>query len=106
MQIATVVRSIAEKTTSSPNKQPAPRIATVTSLPSGDTDRAALDKINETRFVALLEENTTSLESLLDEKLLAIRDRFVAGAIEETRMLQIPNFVFGLRLRGKSRLAR
>ena len=73
---------------------------------SRDTDRPALDEIDETRFVALLKENVAFLTGLLDEQLLAIRDRFVAGAIEKTRLFQIPNLIFGCAFFGESRAAR
>ena len=72
----------------------------------GDTDGSAFDEINETRFITLLKKNVAFLTGLLHEKPFAIRDRFVAGAIEKTRLLQIPNLIFGCGLFCRSRASR
>ena len=60
-----------------------------------DPDRATLDEIDEPPLIALMKEHFALAAIGLDEQLLAIRNRFVGRAFKETRMLQVPNFIFG-----------
>ncbi len=61
---------------------------------ASDAHHSAFDQVDEVRRVAGLEQNLPLRASFLHEEMFAVGDGFVARALEEPRVFQIPNLIF------------
>ena len=98
MQIANVVRSTFEKddflTEDTACPEDSDQDVFVVGGAAHDAHRSALHQIHEVGCVTGLKKRVAFRADVLDEKMFAECDGFIARALEESRMFQIPHFIF------------
>ena len=72
---------------------------------AGDAHHSAFDQVDEVRRIARLEHNVPFRASLLHEEMFAVGDGFVARALEQPRMFQVPDLILRSGRSGRGRVA-
>lgn len=73
---------------------------------AGDAHHSAFNQIDEVRGVARLEQNVPFGASMLHKEMLTVGDGFVACALEEPRVFQVPDLIFRSGRSGSGQVAR